>query len=76
MYQFGKVGNTNIDYQNATVLILLTLGNCPALYFAFERDNGEFSGYTRFWKRRKVDWSFGTSQIDWEAMYVLIRIQW
>jgi hypothetical protein len=46
MYQFGKVGNTNIDYQNAIVLTLLTLGNCPALYFAFERDNGEFSGYT------------------------------
>jgi hypothetical protein len=36
MYQFGKVGNTNIDYQNA---------NSPPtyfrkllLYFAFERD--------------------------------------
>ena len=73
MYQFGKVGNTNIDYQNANSPDPTYFRKLPSFYSSlFERDNGEFSGsfVPDFENAEKSRVAFlANSQIDWEAMY-------
>lgn len=73
MYQFGKVGNSNIDYQNANSPDPAYFRKMPSYYTAlYAADNGEFSGdfipdYDNAEKNRLA---FLTNrQIDWEAMY-------
>ena len=73
MYQIGKVGNSNIDYQNANSPDPAYFRKMPSYYTAlYAADNGEFSGdftpdYDNAEKNRLA---FLTNrQIDWEAMY-------
>ena len=73
MYQIGKVGNSNIDYQNANSPDPAYFRKMPSYYTAlYVADNGEFSGdftpdYDNAEKNRLA---FLTNrQIDWEAMY-------
>jgi hypothetical protein len=73
MYQFGQVGNSNLDYQNANSPDPTYFRKLPSYYSSlFERDNGEFSGaFTPdFENAEKSRLEFlANSQIDWEAMY-------
>ena len=73
MYQFGYVGNSNLDYQNANSPDPTYFRKLPSYYSSlFERDNGEFSGafVPDFENAEKSRLLFlANSQIDWEAMY-------
>ena len=73
MYQFGYVGNSNLDYQNANSPDPTYFRKLPSYYSSlFERDNGEFSGafVPDFENAEKSRLEFlANSQIDWEAMY-------
>ena len=45
MYQFGKIGNSNIDYQNANSPDPTYYRKLPSYYSShYDSDNGEFSG--------------------------------
>jgi len=73
MYQIGKVGNSNIDYQNANSPDPAYFRKMPSYYTAlYAADNGEFSGdFTPDNDNaEKNRLAFLTNrQIDWEAMY-------
>jgi hypothetical protein len=73
MYQFGNVGNTNLDYQNANSPDPTYFRKLPSYYSSlFERDKGEFSGafVPDFENAEKSRLAFlANPQIDWEAMY-------
>jgi len=73
MYQFGKIGNSNIDYQNANSPDPTYFRKMPSYYSSmYAADNGEFSGdftpdYANAEKNRVA--FLANPQIDWEAMY-------
>ncbi|GAA3762358.1 TonB-dependent receptor [Flavobacterium ginsengiterrae] len=74
MYQFGKVGNTNIDYQNADSPDPVYYRKMPSYFSSlYAKDQGEFSGaftpdYENAEKSRET--FLANSQIDWNAMYL------
>ncbi len=73
LYQFGKIANSNIDYQNANSPDPTYYRKMPSYYSSmYAPDNGEFSGdfipdYENAEKSRLV--FLANPQIDWEAMY-------
>jgi hypothetical protein len=73
MYQFGKIGNTNIDYQNTNSPDPVYYRKLPSYYTSlYAKDNGEFSGaYTPDYAKAEEskELFLQNSQIDWEAMY-------
>ena len=72
-YQFGKIANSNIDYQNANSPDPTYYRKMPSYYSSlYEKDMGEFSGaFTPdFENAEKSKISFlANSQIDWNAIY-------
>ena len=74
MYQFGKVGNSNIDYQNADSPDPVYYRKMPSYFSSlYAKDKGEFSGdftpdYENADKSRTT--FLANSQIDWNAMYL------
>lgn len=74
MYQFGKVGNSNIDYQNADSPDPVYYRKMPSYFSSlYAKDKGEFSGeFTPDYKNaEKSKLTFlANSQIDWNAMYL------
>ena len=73
MYQFGKVGNSNIDYQNANSPDPTYYRKMPSYYSSlYAADNGEFSGdFTPDYENAEKNRSafLANPQMDWEAMY-------
>ena len=73
MYQFGKVGNSNIDYQNADSPDPTYYRKLPSYFSSlYVADNGEFSGaFTPDYENAEKSKTLflENSQIDWEAMY-------
>ncbi|MDR6760779.1 hypothetical protein J2Y38_000977 [Flavobacterium sp. 2755] len=73
MYQFGKVGNSNIDYQNADSPDPVYYRKMPSYFSSlYAKDKGEFSGaFTPDYENaEKSKLTFlANSQIDWNAMY-------
>jgi hypothetical protein len=73
MYQFGKVGNSNIDYQNADSPDPTYYRKLPSYFSSlYAADNGEFSGaftpdYENAEKSKVL--FLENSQINWEAIY-------
>ncbi|WP_317128057.1 TonB-dependent receptor [Flavobacterium chryseum] len=73
MYQFGKVGNSNIDYQNANSPDPVYYRKMPSYFSSlYAKDKGEFSGdftpdYENAAKSKAL--FLENSQIDWAAMY-------
>ncbi len=73
MYQWGKVGNSNIDYQNANSPDPTYYRKMPSYYLSmYAPDNGEYSGdfipdYENAAKSKEA--FLAHPQIDWEAMY-------
>lgn len=73
MYQFGKIGNTNIDYQNTNSPDPVYYRKLPSYYTSlYAKDKGEFSGdftpdYTKAEESKEL--FLQNSQIDWETMY-------
>ncbi|MCD9573775.1 TonB-dependent receptor [Flavobacterium soyae] len=74
MYQFGKVGNSNIDYQNADSPDPVYYRKMPSYFSSlYAKDKGEFSGeFTLDYENaEKSKLTFlANSQIDWNAMYL------
>ncbi|WP_431243642.1 TonB-dependent receptor [Flavobacterium sp. P21] len=74
MYQFGKVGNSNIDYQNANSPDPVYYRKMPSYFSSlYAKDQGEFSGeFTPDYENaEKSKTAFlENSQIDWDAMYL------
>ncbi|KAF2336308.1 peptidase associated domain and porin domain-containing protein [Flavobacterium daemonense] len=74
MYQFGKVGNSNIDYQNANSPDPVYYQKMPSYFSSlYAKDHGEFSGeFTPdYINAEKSKTTFlENSQIDWNAMYL------
>ncbi|SHF99928.1 carboxypeptidase-like regulatory domain-containing protein [Flavobacterium defluvii] len=74
MYQFGKVGNSNIDYQNADSPDPVYYKKMPSYFSSlYAKDKGEFSGeftpdYENAEKSRIT--FLANSQIDWNRMYL------
>lgn len=73
MYQFGRIGNTNLDYQNANSPDPTYYRKMPSYYSSlYAKDNGEFSGeFTpdlESAEKSKVLF-LANQQIDWNAMY-------
>ncbi|WDF59909.1 carboxypeptidase-like regulatory domain-containing protein [Flavobacterium sp. KACC 22758] len=74
MYQFGKVGNSNVDYQNADSPDPVYYRKMPSYFSSlYAKDKGEFSGdftpdYENADKSRTT--FLANSQIDWNAMYM------
>jgi hypothetical protein len=72
-YQFGKITNSNIDYQNANSPDPTYYRKMPSFYSSlYASDNGEFSGeftpdYVNADKSR--DQFLANNQIDWNALY-------
>lgn len=73
MVQLGKIGNSNIDYQNANSPDPTYYRKLPSYYSSlYEPDNGEFTGnyIPDLANAKKNETLFLTNnQIDWEAMY-------
>ncbi|AWK03797.1 TonB-dependent receptor [Flavobacterium crocinum] len=74
MYQFGKVGNSNIDYQNADSPDPVYYRKMPSFFSSlYAKDHGEFSGeFTPDYEnagKSKITF-LENSQIDWNAMYL------
>jgi len=73
MYQFGKVGNSNIDYQNANSPDPVYYRKMPSYFSSmYAKDKGEFSGefmpdYENAEKSKAL--FLENSQIDWAEMY-------
>lgn len=73
MYQFGKVGNSTIDYQRANSPDPVYYRKLPSYYSSlYAKDNGEFSGefmpdYENAERSKML--FLEKPQIDWEAMY-------
>ncbi|RXM42619.1 TonB-dependent receptor [Flavobacterium sp. YO64] len=74
MYQFGKVGNSTIDYQNADSPDPVYYRKMPSYFSSlYAKDKGEFSGeftpdYENAEKSKNI--FLANSQIDWNAMYL------
>ncbi|PTS88595.1 TonB-dependent receptor, partial [Flavobacterium sp. HMWF030] len=73
MYQFGKVGNSNIDYQRADSPDPVNYKKMPSYFNSlYAKDHGEFSGaFTPDYEnaeKNKIAF-LANSQIDWDAMY-------
>ncbi|MBP4141248.1 carboxypeptidase-like regulatory domain-containing protein [Flavobacterium sp. P4023] len=72
-YQFGKIGNSNIDYQNADSPDPSYYRKMPSYFSSlYAKDNGEFSGafipdYENAEKSKSL--FLAHSQIDWNAIY-------
>lgn len=73
MYQFGKIGNSNIDYQNANSPDPTYYRKLPSYYSShYDSDNGEFSGdFTADLQNAEKSKALflANRQIDWNAMY-------
>jgi hypothetical protein len=73
MYQFGKIGNSNIDYQSVNSPDPSYFRKLPSYYTSlYAQDQGEFSGtFTPdFENAEKSRIQFlANPQIDWNAMY-------
>jgi hypothetical protein len=73
MYQFGKVGNSNIDYQKAESPDPTYYRKLPSYYTSmYAADNGEYSGEPSpdYENAEKNKITFQENpQINWEAMY-------
>ncbi|NRT14395.1 hypothetical protein HNP99_000735 [Flavobacterium sp. 28A] len=73
MYQFGQIGNSKIDYQNANSPDPTYFRKLPSYFSAlYAKDNGEYSGdFTPdFENAEKSKTAFlANPQIDWEALY-------
>ncbi|GAA4127705.1 carboxypeptidase-like regulatory domain-containing protein [Flavobacterium chungbukense] len=73
MYQFGKVGNSTIDYQNADSPDPVYYKKMPSYFSSlYEKDKGEFSGeFTPDYENaEKNRISFlANPQIDWNELY-------
>ncbi|RZJ51822.1 MAG: TonB-dependent receptor [Flavobacterium sp.] len=73
MYQFGKIGNSNIDYQNANSPDPVYYRKMPSYYTSlYAKDKGEFSGdftpdYSKGEESKEL--FLQNAQIDWESMY-------
>ncbi|MDI5948536.1 carboxypeptidase-like regulatory domain-containing protein [Flavobacterium yafengii] len=72
-YQFGKIANSNIDYQNANSPDPTYYRKMPSYYSSiYAPDNGEFSGaFTPDYEnaaKSKTEF-LAHSQIDWTALY-------
>lgn len=73
MYQFGKIGNSNIDYQSANSPDPTYFRKLPSYYLSlYAKDNGEFSGdFTPNYEnaeKSRVEF-LANPQIDWASMY-------
>lgn len=74
MYQFGKVGNSNIDYQNTDSPDPVYYRKMPSYFSSlYAKDKGEFSGeftpdYENAEKSKLI--FLANSQIDWNAIYL------
>jgi len=73
MYQFGKVGNSNIDYQNVDSPDPVYYKKMPSYFSSlYAKDHGEFSGeFTPDYvnaEKNKVAF-LENQQIDWNEMY-------
>lgn len=74
MYQFGKVGNSNLDYQNADSPDPVYYRKMPSYFSSlYAKDQGEFSGdftpdYENAEKNRIA--FLANPQINWAAMYL------
>ncbi|WP_026109771.1 carboxypeptidase-like regulatory domain-containing protein [Flavobacterium sp. WG21] len=73
MYQFGQVGNSTIDYQNAASPDPVYYQKMPSYYTSiYEKDKGEFSGdFTPdFISAEKAKANFlEDRQINWDELY-------
>ncbi|KOP37195.1 TonB-dependent receptor [Flavobacterium sp. WLB] len=73
LYQFGKVGNSNIDYQNGDSPDPVYYRKMPSYFSSlYAKDKGEFSGeFTPDYENaEKSKLTFlANSQIDWNALY-------
>ncbi|WP_433834679.1 carboxypeptidase-like regulatory domain-containing protein [Flavobacterium anhuiense] len=73
MFQLGKVGNSNIDYQNADSPDPVYYKKMPSYFSSlYAKDQGEFSGaftpdYVNAEKSKTA--FLANPQIDWEKMY-------
>ena len=73
MYQFGKIGNSNIDYQNINSPDPTYYRKMPSYYTSmYASDNGEYSGepapdYENAEKSKTL--FLENSQLNWESMY-------
>lgn len=72
-YQFGKVGNSNIDYQNADSPDPVYYRKMPSYFSSlYAKDKGEFSGdFTPDYENAEKSKAtfLDNSQIDWNSMY-------
>lgn len=74
MCQFGKVGNSTIDYQNADSPDPVYYRKMPSYFSSlYAKDKGEFSGeftpdYENAEKSKNI--FLANSQIDWNTMYL------
>jgi hypothetical protein len=73
MYQFGKIGNSNIDYQSANSPDPTYFRKLPSYYTSlYARDNGEYSGeFTPDYEnaeKSRIQF-LENRQIDWQAIY-------
>lgn len=73
MYQFGSVGNSNIDYQNAISPDPTYFRKLPSYYSSlYASDRGEFSGaFTPDFVNANLSKTIflAQPQIDWDALY-------
>src|SRR6218665_666750 len=74
MYQFGKVGNSTIDYQNADSPDPVYYRKMPSYFSSlYAKDHGEFSGeFTPDYEnaeKSKITF-LANPQIDWDSMYL------
>ncbi|WPO80255.1 carboxypeptidase-like regulatory domain-containing protein [Flavobacterium sp. KACC 22761] len=74
MYQFGKVGNSTIDYQNANSPDPVYYRKMPSYFSSlYAKDQGEFSGqFTPDYENaeKSKETFLANPQIDWKAMYL------
>lgn len=74
MYQFGKVGNSNIDYQNADSPDPVYYKKMPSYFSSlYAKDQGQYSGeFTPDYENaaKNAISLLENSQIDWVAMYL------
>tara|TARA_R110000868_G_scaffold53163_3_gene167171 strand:+ start:4484 stop:7321 length:2838 start_codon:yes stop_codon:yes gene_type:complete len=73
MYQFGKIGNSNIDYQSANSPDPTYFRKLPSYYLSlYAKDNGAFSGeFTPDYdnaEKSRIQF-LANPQIDWDAIY-------
>ncbi|MDQ1163716.1 carboxypeptidase-like regulatory domain-containing protein [Flavobacterium sp. SORGH_AS_0622] len=74
MYQFGKVGNSSIDYQNADNPDPVYYKKMPSYFSSlYAKDQGQFSGeFTPDYENaaKNTIALLENPQIDWESMYL------